>query len=94
MSLKTQLILIIISFCFGFLFELFHSINYKLIYCKKKIIRFLFTFLLILAQALLYFYALLKINNGIIHIYGIISLLIGMVSFYYFKLLFYKKYKK
>ena len=94
MSLETQILLVVFSFFFGMLFELIHSISYKIIYCKKRVIKVLFTFILILLQSLLYFYILLKINNGIIHIYGIISLLIGILSFYYLKLLFYKKHKK
>ena len=81
MSLGTQILLVIVSFFFGVLFELIHSLCYKIIYCKKIVIKVFFTFLL-------------KINNGIIHIYGIISLLVGILSFYYLKLLFYKKYKK
>lgn len=94
MSLQVQLSLVVFSFSFGLFFELIHTISYKIIYCKKIFIKLLFTFILVLLQALLYFYILLKINNGIIHIYGIISLLVGIVSFYYLKMLFYKKSKK
>ncbi len=94
MILGTQILLVIVSFFFGVLFELIHSICYKIIYCKKIVVKVFLTFLLILLQSLLYFYILLKINNGIIHIYGIISILVGILSFYYLKLLFYKKYKK
>lgn len=94
MSLEIQILLVIISFLFGIFFEFIHTISYKIIYCKKIFIRVIFTFILIFLQSLLYFYVLLKVNNGIIHIYGIISLLVGMISFYYMKLLFYKKRKK
>lgn len=97
MNLHSQILVIIVSFFFGIFFELLHTINYKMIYNKKKIVRVLFTFLLIFIQALLYFYLLLKVNNGIIHIYGILSILGGMITFYYVKKLlniFYKDRKK
>lgn len=94
MNLNSQILVIITSFFFGFFFEMLHIINYKIIYSRKIIIKILFTFLLIFIQSLLYFYILLKINNGIIHIYGLISILLGMISFYYLKKLFYKLRKK
>lgn len=86
-----------ISYCcfffFGIFFEMLNIINYKIIYNHKKIIKILFTFLIIFIQSLLYFYLLLKINNGIIHIYGIFSILVGMISFYYLQKIIKKFYK-
>ena len=97
MSLYSQILVIVVSFFFGIFFELIHSISYKFIYNKKKLIKLIFTFFITFIESLLYFYLLLKINNGIIHIYGVISILIGMLVFYYVKnkvKLFYKYKKK
>ena len=97
MNPHSQILVIIVSFFFGIFFELLHTINYKIIYNKKKVMKVVFTFLLIFIQSLLYFYLLLKINNGIIHLYGILSILVGMITFYYVKKLlnrFYKDKKK
>lgn len=97
MNLHSQILVIIVSFFFGIFFELLQTINYKIIYNKKKVMKVVFTFLLIFIQSLLYFYLLLKINNGIIHLYGILSILVGMITFYYVKKLlnrFYKNKKK
>ena len=96
MSLQTQLTLIITSFFFGIFFEMLFTICHKLIYYKKKHIKFIFTFIFTLLAAMLYFYLLLKINNGTIHIYGLLFIIIGMVFFYfiYKKISFYKQIKK
>lgn len=97
MSLHSQILVIIVSFFFGIFFEIFHCINYKLIYNKRKIVKILFTFLLVFIQSLIYFYLLTKINNGIIHLYGILSIVVGILLFYFLKKTvstFYKKHKR
>lgn len=94
MSLHSQILVIITSFFFGIFFEIFQFINYKLIYNKRKILKILFTFLLVFVQSLFYFYLLIQINNGIIHLYGILSVIVGILLCYFLKNLFYKKYKK
>lgn len=83
MSLKIQLLVIIVSFFFGILFELLNNINYKIIHHDKKIIKVIYTFLLILLESILYFYILLKINNGIIHIYGILAIIFGILVIHF-----------
>ena len=85
MSLNTQIILIVVSFFFGVFFDLSLSLCQKIIYSNKLIFKYIFTFIIILIQVLLYFYLILKINNGIIHIYGLLSILGGMIFLHYLK---------
>lgn len=79
MSLKLQIISLIVSFLYGIFFSFTLKINYKIVYNNNKILKIIGTFLYIIANALLYFYLLLKINNGIVHIYLLLSLLIGFI---------------
>lgn len=94
MDIKTQLITIIISFLFGILFSLQLSLNYKLIYSNKKAYKIIFTFLVVLVNTLLYFITLKKFNNGILHIYGIIFIVVGFIVEIFVKTLVVKKIHK
>ena len=98
MTLHTQIQTILFSFCFGILFSLFLTINYKFLYESKKITKILFSCLIVILALLFYFYGLLKINYGVIHIYGILSIIVGFIleSCIGIKIrkLFYKKKKK
>lgn len=78
MTLDIQLKILLISFLFGIYFSLFININYKMIYEVKKIWKILFTFITIFINIVIYFIMLMKINNGIIHIYGILMIVLGV----------------
>lgn len=90
MSLIVQIKLIIFSFLFGMFLGYGIDLNYKTIYKSKRGIRFLFALMFSIFQSLLYFLILLKINDGMIHIYGILSILVGLLLEH----ILYKKYKK
>ena len=77
MSLDIQIKTLLYSFLFGIYFSIIVYLNYKIIYKLKKFYLVIGTFLIIFLNILLYFLVLLKVNNGIIHIYGIISLILG-----------------
>ena len=77
MNLETQIKLIIFSLFFGAFFALMIDINHKYLYESKRYFKIIFTFLFILINTILYFFALKKINNGIIHIYSIICIILG-----------------
>ena len=77
MSLKIQILSLIISFIYGLFFNIILNINYKIIYNDNVLIQIIGSFLFIIANSLLYFYLLIKINNGIVHIYCLLMLLIG-----------------
>lgn len=79
MSLKLQIISLIVSFIFGIFFNILLKFNYKIIYNENKIVQIFGTFLFIIASSLLYFYILLKINNGVVHIYCLLAILIGYI---------------
>ena len=77
MNLENQIKLIIFSLFFGAFFALMIDINHKYLYESKRYFKIIFTFLFILINTILYFFALKKINEGIIHIYSIICIILG-----------------
>lgn len=79
MNLKTQLILLIFSFVFGAFFSFFLGLNYKFIYSEKKEVKILITFSFVLVNTLIYFLILKHINNGILHPYSIICIILGFI---------------
>ena len=79
MSLKLQIISLIISFIYGIFFNILLNLNYKIIYNEKRIIQIFGTGVFIIINSLLYFLILLKVNNGVVHIYCLLSLLLGYV---------------
>ena len=76
MTLITQIKLIIFSFIFGIFFNLFLNFNCKFIYSYNKFIKILSSFLFVIINVLLYFICLIKINNGIFHIYSLLIIFI------------------
>ena len=90
MTLKLQIISLIVSLFYGVFFSFLLSINHKIIYNSNKYIKIIGTFIFIIFNALLYFLILLKINNGIVHIYCIISIMLGFILYNRIAL----KYKK
>ena len=77
MILEIQIKTLIFSFLFGIYFSYMIRINYKYIFSLKKIYRILGTILLVSVNVLLYFIILLKINNGLIHIYSLFMIVFG-----------------
>ena len=77
MSLKVQILSLIVSFIYGVFFNILLNINYKIIYNENKFIQITGSFLFVIANSLLYFYILLKVNNGVVHIYCLLMLLLG-----------------
>ena len=82
MILKIQILSLIYSFFFGVIFFLLLEVNYRFLYEVKLVYRIIISFLFVIIISLGYFLGLLKINNGIIHIYFLLSLFTGyLVSF-------------
>ena len=69
MILKVQVISLIISFLYGILF---YVTTYKYKYYRK-------IYLIVFIDTLIYFYALIKVNNGIIHIYMLLMIILGYI---------------
>lgn len=78
--LRIQVVSVVISFLYGVFFSILLNINSKFIYDTKKIKKYLFNFIFVLDNVLLYFIILRHINNGILHYYFIISLVLGFLS--------------
>ena len=82
MTLKIQILSLLFSFGYGNIVFWLLELNYRLLYEGKIIYRIITSFLFVMLISLLYFIGLLKINNGILHVYFFIAVLTGyMLSF-------------
>lgn len=94
MILEVQIKTLIFSFLFGIYFAYMIRVNYKYIYTLKKLYKILATFLLIFSNVLLYFIILLKINNGIIHMYSLLMIVLGTYMEHFINRIIEKNIKK
>lgn len=78
MKLNIQITTLLFSILFGIYFSFFLDI-FKKILLKNKTLQFIFSFIIILINSILYFVILLKLNNAILHPYYIFAFLIGVV---------------
>lgn len=83
MNLVVQIYSFIYSFLFGiifyFLLELFNKISFKI----KNIVKGPLSFVFIFFISSLYFLGLLFINNGVVHMYFLLTILVGYVFVYF-----------
>lgn len=80
-DLNIQIKLIIFSFIFGFFFSVLIEIfNKKTEKCKKNV-KLILSFLVVFLSTLIYFEGINKIGNAIFHIYSIITIIVGFVSY-------------
>ena len=80
-ALNIQIKLIIFSFIFGFFFSiLIENFNKKTEKCKKRV-KLILSFLTIFLSTLIYFEGINRIGNAIFHIYSIITIIVGFVSY-------------
>ena len=88
MILKIQIISLLFSFLFGIIIYFILELFGKFIYNKRIYLKIISSFLFSLIISILYFIMLLYINNGILHIYFFIMLIIGYTisNFVYVKL--------
>ena len=85
MSLNIQIQTIAYTFIFGIYTALIFNIFYKILFSKNLFINLITNFIFLFFNSTLYFYFLLKINQGIVHIY---SFLIFFCSFFLYNHLF------
>ena len=82
MELSIQIYSFIVSFlfggCFYFLLDLFNKLTGKF----KLVLKIIFSFFFIIVMSLLYFLILLYVNNGVVHIYFLLSILVGYLFVY------------
>lgn len=82
MDLVKQLQGVVYSAVYGLLFSFIYSFINRLFYrYKKKIIRFIIQVCVGVLFGFTYYYGLIVINNGVIRIYFIISILIGYIIY-------------
>ena len=82
MILKIQIFSLVYSFFYGIIFFFLLEVNHKLLYDGKIIYRIIISFLFIIVMSLLYFFGILRINNGIIHFYFYFSFFAGYLLSY------------
>ena len=76
-DLLVQFKLIFFSLIFGFFFSIFiEKINKY-----KSIIKFIISLITIFIMSLIYFYGIQLISDAILHIYSIISVIIGFIAY-------------
>lgn len=86
MILKFQIFSLVYSFFYGAVFFILLELNYRFIYSDKVIYKSIVSFLFVIVMSLLYFFGLIKINNGIIHLYFYLVLFTGyLLSFVIYK---------
>lgn len=79
MELNIQINSLIVSFIYGIFLFILLEINYKLIYSSNIFIKVVSSILFVSFNTLLYFIILMYINNGYIHLYFFLSMLVGYI---------------
>ncbi len=77
MLLETQIQSMIYSFVYGLFFSFLLNLNYRILFSSKKIIQILGNLFFIIDNVFLYFILLRYINNGMLHTYFLILLILG-----------------
>ena len=94
MILKIQIFSLLYSFIYGIIFYILLAVNQKFLYEGKIVYRIIISFLFVIFISLLYFLILIKINNGILHLYFFLTMFTGyLFSFVIYKKLIVKKNK-
>lgn len=94
MILKIQIFSLLYSFIYGIIFYILLEVNQNFLYEGKIVYRIIISFLFVIFISLLYFLILIKINNGILHLYFFLTMFTGyLLSFVIYKKLIVKKNK-
>lgn len=88
MRLDIQILSFLYSYIYGLVLFYLFSFNNRIVYRVKLVYKIIISMMFVLCISLSYFVILLYINNGYIHIYFYIFILLGYLSMSYF----YKKY--
>lgn len=80
-NLNIQIKLIIFSLFFGFFFSFLLETFNKKIKKYKVYIKIIFSCFLVIFMTFIYFIGIQKIGNAILHIYSIISIIIGFLLY-------------
>ena len=80
-DLNIQIKLLVFSFIFGFFFSLLIEIYNKKVEKCKKSVKAISSFLIVFLSTLVYFGGIKKIGNATFHIYSILTIIIGFISY-------------
>jgi len=80
MDAKTQIIVLLFSFLYGFFFFYLSKLNHKIIKNKNRIYRSIITILFMYNIVLLYIIIIFKLNNGNFHPYFFIMFTLGIYT--------------
>lgn len=77
MILGVQVISLLVSFCYGIFFYLTLELNSRFIYSSNLFVKIFCSLLFIIFHTLLYFITLMYINNGYVHVYFLLCIILG-----------------
>ena len=80
-DLIIQIKLIIFSFIFGFFFSILLEIFNKNVNKCKSYVKLILSFLVVIISTIIYFEGIERVGNAIFHIYSIITIILGFVSY-------------
>lgn len=94
MKLDIQIYSLTFSFIFGILFYFFLDV-FNRITCKYKMwLRIILSFIFTIVMSIIYFIGLLYINNGYLHVYFLISIVVGYIFVYILKYFWFTQKKE
>lgn len=79
MNSYIQLISLVGSFIYGFVFYLLSRVNKYILNNKNNVIKLLVTMVFVIDMVFIYIFIMYKINFGVMHPYFIILLILGFV---------------
>lgn len=79
--LTVQIKIIVFSIIFGFLFSILLDMFYMFNHRLRKIYQIFFSLILIILLSFIYFIGINKISNGIFHIYSIMCIIVGFITY-------------
>jgi len=77
MAIDIQINSLLFSLLFGFVFSILLRVNYKYIYDGALILKIFTNLLFVIDNVLIYFIGLKKINDGVVHNYFLLMILVG-----------------
>ena len=89
MPIDLQIKALLFSLFYGAMFAALLRVNYKYMYNGSIIYRIFINFFFVMDGVLLYFIVMKRINEGIVHQYFLLTILLGVVVFE----LLYKRFK-
>ena len=94
MKLNIQIYSLLFSFLFGIIFNFILDIFNRLVNNCRLWLRIILSILFTIIISIVYFCCLLYINNGFLHLYFLLSIAVGYIFVYGFKLFWFTHKKE